>query len=1546
MTTRWRSLWALGLLALAPGGARAAQPLAGFPRKSDAAISGPVALKPGDLPRLYFTAGNLLECVTLAARPCDGFPVALGVGVSTVGALALGDVDGDGRPELAAALSDGRLLLLKETGAASAAFSFKSATGFSAGPSLVDVNGDGKAEVLIGGRDGKLHALKATGEELAGFPVLASAGPLTSAVSSALYGPQGKLALFAGAEDGRVYAFDAAGKAEPGFPASSLYMVTGQPALADLDGDGRYDAAFASQDFKLYAVGPEGKLLRGFPAALGARVLGGVAAADLDGDGKLEIIAAAADGNLHAVGEGGQPAKGFPVKLADKLVGSPVAADLDRDGKDEILAASADGQLHAVRANGKPFPGFPIRLPGEATSGPAVIETADGSVVVQASGDKLFAFRVKRSGKSTAPYAWPEAGHDSARAGRVRPNLPSYADLSIAPEKPGTDDVLKASYRYFDLDGDPEPATEVRWLRDGKEVPELFGKRQVGAELTRKKEKWRFQVQAPGGMAKLSPEVVVRNSPPGRAKLAFEPAVPRRAEPLKVRIAEEAPDADGDKLTYRTLWLRDGAPQKGLTGPELPAGSLKRGERWSAVVVAFDGEAEGEPASLDARAEDSAPTAPQVSLSPASPKAGDRVKVLIQRPATDVDGDPLRYRTRFTVDGVEQPFASALDALPALIARKKQVIAVEVRADDGQLLGPPATAQATVVNTPPSAPTPSLVPREPTRADALAAGLTLPSQDVDGDRLTYRFSFTRDGQKVAASGDGRTVTGLKKGEVYEVEVVANDGEADSAPGKARAVVRNSPPAPPAIAFESLPLRRADPVRVKVVSPAVDPDGDPVTLAWSWTRDGVLQKDFTKPELPAGTVRKGERWVAMATPSDGELEGPSASVEAKAVDSAPTAPKVALSPAQPRTGQAVTAVIQVPSSDVDGDRLRYRYRFAVDGVPAALDDKVDTLPAFSARKRQTVSVEVQADDGELSSPVAAAAVAVVNTPPEAPKAALFPAEPRQGDLLEASLAAPAADADGDKLTYRFAFTRGGEKVAAGADGREVSGLKKGQTYELTLVASDGEADSPPAQAKVLIRNSRPTALAVSFSEQRPRAGQPVEVRIDRPAQDADGDALTYEYAFSVNGKGAGLPPGAKAIPSGRIRKGEVWSVEVTAFDGEERSPSAKAMLAAVNTPPTAPAVAIEPAEPTADSGAKARLQEPAVDADGDPLTYRYAWFRDGVRLPLPDSAASVAPGVLRRGESLRLVVAAFDGEVEGPPATATARVKNSAPTAPQIALKPEHPTVLDDLTCAVAVPARDPDRETPRLRYRWLRDGEPFAASPDQDRLKAGTARHGETWTCEVVASDGELESAPAQARVQVLNSPPAAAGPVVEPESPRAGQDLICRLQAPALDPDADPVAYAFRWRVNGKAAPGDQREPWRLPASQIHKGQSFQCEVQPRDAQSQGPAAAAEARYHNSPPTRPTIRLAPPFPGPGAALTCEIATPSVDPDGDAVHYRFRWLKNGVEQPFAESSSQVPGRLVKGGDLWRCTATPTDGELDGPAAESQDTLVSEPSASR
>ncbi len=80
--------------------------------------------------------------------------------------------------------------------------------------------------------------------------------------------------------------------------------------------------------------------------------------------------------------------------------------------------------------------------------------------------------------------------------------------------------------------------------------------------------------------------------------------------------------------------------------------------------------------------------------------------------------------------------------------------------------------------------------------------------------------------------------------------------------------------------------------------------------------------------------------------------------------------------------------------------------------------------------------------------------------------------------------------------------------------------------------------------------------------------------------------------------------------------------------------------------------------------------------------------------------------------------------------------------------------------------------------------------------------------------------------------------------------------------------------------------------------------------------------------------------------MRCEIVARAEDPDGDAIRYRFAWLRNGEPQPFAESSEEVPMRLVKGGDRWRCLVTPSEGEESGPTTGSAEVVVAPDGAPR
>jgi hypothetical protein len=163
-------------------------------------------------------------------------------------------------------------------------------------------------------------------------------------------------------------------------------------------------------------------------------------------------------------------------------------------------------------------------------------------------------------------------------------------------------------------------------------------------------------------------------------------------------------------------------------------------------------------------------------------------------------------------------------------------------------------------------------------------------------------------------------------------------------------------------------------------------------------------------------------------------------------------------------------------------------------------------------------------------------------------------------------------------------------------------------------------------------------------------------------------------------------------------------------------------------------------------------------------------------------------------------------------------------------------------------------------------------------------------------------------------------------------------VETPSVDPDDDPVEYAYAWTRNERPVPPGP-DPARVDGSRIAKGERWRCTATPSDGAVRGAPASAERIVANTPPGPATIRLQPAAPRAGRPVRCEIVSKSEDADRDAVRYRFAWQRNGVGQPFAASSQEVPPRLVKAGDRWRCLVTPTDGSEDGSPAGSEEVLV-------
>lgn len=279
----------------------------------------------------------------------------------TGAAPAIGDIDGDGRPEVVVATWFGNVMawhvdgspvlgfpvsLDRDTIAVAVDANHELQDGFFASPVLVDLDKDKKLEIVAAGMDGKLYVWHGDGSKMAPFPIV---------VHDTNGDPQQR------------------------------QRIMGTPAVGDLNGDGIPDIVVGTnEDYsnvgRLYAVdGKTASYLPGWPLMMvsnhilpvvGKGVPCAPAMVDIDGNGVPEVLVSGIGSVLRVFDKTGKPFGPALVNQKEKygsrsnarnpiefmMVASPAVGDLDNDGKpdlveggagsDALLAFATGGQRH------------------------------------------------------------------------------------------------------------------------------------------------------------------------------------------------------------------------------------------------------------------------------------------------------------------------------------------------------------------------------------------------------------------------------------------------------------------------------------------------------------------------------------------------------------------------------------------------------------------------------------------------------------------------------------------------------------------------------------------------------------------------------------------------------------------------------------------------------------------------------------------------------------------------------------------------------------------------------------------------------------------------------------------------------------------------------------------------------------------------------------------------------------------------------------------------------------------------------------------------
>ena len=274
----------------------------------------------------------------------------------------------------------------------------------------------------------------------------------------------------------------------------------------------------------------------------------------------------------------------------------------------------------------------------------------------------------------------------------------------------------------------------------------------------------------------------------------------------------------------------------------------------------------------------------------------------------------------------------------------------------------------------------------------------------------------------------------------------------------------------------------------------------------------------------------------------------------------------------------------------------------------------------------------------------------------------------------------------------------------------------------------------------------------------------------------------------------------------------------------------------------------------------------------------------------------------------------DGSVNG-----SGTKNNHPPTVRLVTIVPTPLTLVGPITAHVA--ADDPDGTEPTKRYQWIINGAPLLEATGLE-LKPDYVKRGDQVALEVVASDGQIDSAPYRTEpVTVVNTPPLVTRVTIEADVADRSNRILAKVDV--VDPDRDDIHYIYRWWRNDKQV--KEGEESVLDTTGFGRKDVMAVEVIARDqAASASPARSAPIVLGNSPPQ---IVSSP------AALTnkewYEYIVQAKDVDGDTVTYGLETAPPGMS--IDKVTGQVMWHVTQGLDGTHRVKVVADDGLGGMA---------------
>jgi|GEM_PF-3432539 len=1120
------------------------------------------------------------------------------------------DLDGDSKPEICFGTQDKKFYCIKPDGTAIKGFPVKTDSPITTSGSFAYFGPNNELSIAFGCENGEVYVVNAKGRVLPNFP-FKTHYQVTGMPVFADINDDGKNELIIASQDYNIYALNEKGKLLPNFPFETGYRIHSSPAIADIDMDGYLDIIVTSTDGKLYVIDYNGKPKSGFPFDTGSKIFSSPVVGDVNCDGLPEIVFAAVDGRAYVVTNKGKPIEDFPYIIGGEVKSSPIISDIDQDNRVEMLFLTPKSELHSLIAvnkcekkskivwqmagrdsqkSGRFFPnmariydvGFEstkvyanesikakyryFHLDGRAEQNTKIFWYKNGKRVEELDGKKVL--EPKYFKKHDKIYFEVQDEENFKEYGRgagskiakseeieIRNVIPEAPQIEFTPKDVFTNTKVEVKIAKDSTDYDNDKIIyRYSYFKNNRKLEYPDNQNFINPSDVFKNDRFSiivtpFDGEETGKSASL--EFVVKNTAPSVCDFEIVPSNPTVTSEIEIKITRQSTDIDKDSLNYvYNLWLDGVFIPYNFSNNKFMSNFFKKNQEVKVGVRSFDGELYSQEVYKTVRIFNSPPSAPEIVILPQNPTVESELKAIIKKPSLDYDRDAINYK--FVWFRNSEPIKDAREGVLApSFFKKGDIIKVEVTPNDGVVDGSKGSAEIKIINARPSNVVAHLAKTVLVSTDEATIVIDRESKDPDGDSISYKTEWFNSNKRIEALNDRLNSKGfaLRKHDRWDIKMYASDGVDRSDAINMSFEVKNTPPTRPEIAFEAAPVDRNNSLRVKVVKPSQDIDGDKVEYKIKWFVNGKeVEQVRDRSELRPEFFNKNQSVVVRVTPFDGEEVGESVETTTYIKNATPTAPVVDIEPKNPSVSSDITCKVTKQPVDIDGDVLISKFNWYKNSV-LFLSGVENRLDKGFLKKGDKISCEMVSTDGEYVVNHRSAEVLVVNSRPTKPELKILPENPSTRDELDCVIVRNSEDADSDKLIYHFEWKKNDKNYKENTGKLSSEEVLRGNKYTCSVYSSDGESKSDVSEVSVNIKNKRPAAPSVKLEPAYPFEGDELQCKIIKPSVDIEGDEVKYKFFWYKNGQVMNFATTSASMPGRLVKKGEIYNCEVVPYDFE-------------------------------------------------------------------------------------------------------------------------------------------------------------------------------------------------------------------------------------------------------------------------------------------------------------------------------------------------------------------------------------------------------------